>query len=496
MKNDYPVGIFWFDMSKPELSEDEEGQGKKLTEPSLITKVRDLFKSEPQLRTNIKIPDGLTPLDTMRFCWQNLSSDGDVLLVLDDVEKFSHINDGWLISDNRFKALITSRERNLGACITNIPLAELPPKYAFELLKKIVGDDDSRVEKEKAIAEEICKYLGYLPLAIELVGLYLKDDLHLTLVKLQERLDIADKSLNPESFEELGFITAKRTVIAAFDLSWQKLTPSSKELALILSLLASANIPVDLAELITKEIGWSEELFIESRKQLANLYLLKKTSEELQVFHPLIWDFFRHKLKSLGCESEWRKAIAKALVAKLNQLEHPLTQQKIDAFVSLISHIQEIYPHLLSVAGEKYFEHLGFIHPDQEGFEEAELLDQMVLGIKLHMLGGTHQSVANSSNNVARKLYFRGQYSEAEKYYKKALAVFPPGEENVAAAKIGSNLAKLYEVQGRFTEAKPLIENLYKIQLKMFGHSHPVTLTTLGRLIAVHEAISKNQSKR
>ncbi|BAZ41010.1 NB-ARC domain-containing protein [Calothrix sp. NIES-4101] len=69
-------------------------------------------------------------------------------------------------------------------------------------------------------ARELCKWLGYLPLGIELVGRYIKKKPpHFTLGKMLELLQqqrLQQEAINPQ---QKGLSTAQRGVLAAFELS-------------------------------------------------------------------------------------------------------------------------------------------------------------------------------------------------------------------------------------------------------------------------------------
>jgi hypothetical protein len=70
--------------------------------------------------------------------------------------------------------LLTTREE-LGRPVEHLALDKLQPEAALDLLTSLVGVQ--RIQQESDIAEQLCEWLDYLPLGLELVGRYLERDL-------------------------------------------------------------------------------------------------------------------------------------------------------------------------------------------------------------------------------------------------------------------------------------------------------------------------------
>ena len=91
----------------------------------------------------------------------------------------------------------------------------LSAEEALELFKKLIGE--KKVNKEFYSAQELCKWLGYLPLGIELVGRYIKKKPpHFTLKKMLEQLQeqrLHQDAMNPQ---QKGLRTAQLGVLDAF----------------------------------------------------------------------------------------------------------------------------------------------------------------------------------------------------------------------------------------------------------------------------------------
>jgi hypothetical protein len=151
----------------------------------------------------------------VEWCWQNWQpAEGLVLVVLDDITDLKDWKNcqQLLPTDNRFRVLITTRLRNLDADIQELPLDVLLPDKALQLLTDLVGERRvSRNVETQNFASSLCQWLGYLPLGLQLVARYLREDPDLSLAEMLQRLQaqqLDDEAINPTT----------RGVKAAFEL--------------------------------------------------------------------------------------------------------------------------------------------------------------------------------------------------------------------------------------------------------------------------------------
>ena len=165
----------------------------------------------------------------MRFCWQHWfkNEQDQALIIFDDLRRYEQIKD-YLPSqgEKRFKVIITTRNENLSATIQSLHLDILDEDSALDLLRSYITD--GRFDQQLEQAKFLCRDLGYLPLALELVARLLKRRKNWTIEQVRARLlekGLADQSLqkNPNFDAEM---TAKNGVKAAFDLSWEALGSS------------------------------------------------------------------------------------------------------------------------------------------------------------------------------------------------------------------------------------------------------------------------------
>lgn len=276
-KGRYPGGVCWLQLREKNLA-------------------KQLLIFAPEL--GLTVPDSLTQEQKVRWCWRNWQPpEGRVLVVLDDVASYDtvapHLPSEF---EARFQFVITTRLQHLGASIQQFPLDLLSPEAALDLLRSLTGPE--RIEAESKTATELCQWLEYLPLGLELVGYYLREEgcsiaeLLAELQKRRKRVLRHPALTNPDPT-----MTAKYGVKAAFDLTWEHLDIDARFLGAYLSLFAA--VPIRW-ELIVRPGEVNDETYEEmktARRKLIRFSLLKKVGQLFE-FHPLIREFFAEKRDS------------------------------------------------------------------------------------------------------------------------------------------------------------------------------------------------------
>lgn len=173
-------------------------------------------------RFKADLPANLSTQQMVTACWQQWKyQTKNVLLIFDDISSLNKDIQSYLPPKDlvSLRVLMTSRETPDKDIAEKLELQVLSEAAAVDLLAAIIGQ--ARIDAEPEQAKLLCYELGYLPLALELVGYYLDDedyqDLSLLAMygKLQEK--IKHSSLSPEQVP--GGMQAKRNLQAAFDLS-------------------------------------------------------------------------------------------------------------------------------------------------------------------------------------------------------------------------------------------------------------------------------------
>ncbi|MEH2313951.1 MAG: tetratricopeptide repeat protein [Nostoc sp.] len=438
-----------------------------------------------ELKFNRITPDDWESADRLRYCWQNWQQ-GEVLLVFDNVTDYKKQVQPYLPPESpRFKVLLTTREK-FDRTLPQLRLGVLKPLAAMKLLKSLV--DRERLKSEPWVAREICKFLGYLPLALELVGRYLDTMPDLSLETLLKRLE--KKRLEHEAIAKTNQLMHYEYGVAeAFGLSWEQLDENAQRLGCRLSLYALADIPL-LVETI--EDDDEQELWEKAIAQLRKLHLIQWQSKGIYRLHPLIRQFFQMKLDE-SSEADKLKTIFAALMLEVaKQIPPQPNREDILNLTPFISHIAEVAIHLSQYLSDEDliwpFTSLGWFYEGQGLYQQAEPWLQLCEKFTKNRLGLEHPHVATSLNNLAGLYVSTGRYNEAEPLFGQALELRKRllGEEHTDVAASLNNIAELYRLTGRYSKAEVLFKQALELNRRLLGEEHPDVATNLNNLALLY----------
>ncbi|WP_309232612.1 tetratricopeptide repeat protein [Cylindrospermum sp. FACHB-282] len=426
--------------------------------------------------------------------WQHWQPpEGLVLVVLDDVTDLGNCRD-FLPKTNRFRLLMTTRLRNLDANIQEILLDVLSSTEALQLFTAIAGE--KRVKKEPETAKELCAWLGYLPLGLELVGRYLaKKPPHWTLAKMLQRLKaqrLEDEAINPELHKTLS--TAQRGLKAAFELSWLELEPMTQSIAEFLSLFAPDIFVWEWVESATNLLNWNTADVETANDKLYERHLIQFVEDTADGYkiHPLIREFLQTKLTASPQAEELKQAFASVFVDIAKEIPESPTQEFIKSVKNAIPHLAEVAQNMTAAISDETlilpFVGLGKFYEAQGLYQLAESWREQSVSVVKSRLGEEHSYVAASFNNLAALYEFQGRYKEAEHLYLKALELSQRllGEEHPDVASSYNNLAYLYDSQGKYTEAEHLYLKSLKLRQRLLGDEHPDVASSFSNLAYIY----------
>ncbi|BBD62594.1 NB-ARC domain-containing protein [Nostoc sp. HK-01] len=437
---------------------------------------------------DLKPPEEFDLPAQVQYCWRNWR-EGNVLLVVDDVTDYQQVKPYLQGVSSRFKVLMTTRKK-LGVAIKQLSLDVLQPDAALELLRSLLAETPERIERELDVANQLCEWLGYLPLGLELVGRYLARKPDLSLSKMMGRLK--EKRLEqPATVNPQADMTAQRGIKAAFELSWQELAEDDKLLGCVLSLFAAAPIPWNLVEQCLTEKDEDELEEIRDDK-LLNLHLLQRKGEGIYQLHPLLREFFQSKFTGLEQAEEFKRSFCQVIVAVAKKIPQTPTLEEINAVSLAIAHIAEVANNLIQDVSDEDliwpFVGLSRFYEGQGLYTQAEPWNQKCLSTLQNRLGEEHPNVATSLNNLAELYRSQGRYSQAEPLYIQALALWRKllGEEHPDVPQGLNNLAALYYSQGRYSQAEPLYIQALALWRKLLGEEHPDVAQGLNNLAELY----------
>ncbi|MGJ5630688.1 tetratricopeptide repeat protein [Nostoc sp. CALU 1950] len=438
-----------------------------------------------ELEFKLIAPDDWELPDRLRYCWQNWQQ-GEILLVFDDVTDYKTQVQPYLPPESpRFKVLLTTR-LGFDRTLPQLPLGVLKPLAAMKLLKSLV--DRERLKSEPWVARKICTFLGYLPLALELVGRYLDTMPDLSLDKLLKRLE--KKRLEHEAIAKANpLMLYEYGVAEAFVLSWEQLDENAQRLGCWLSLFALADIPFSVEGIEDDE---EQELWEKAIAELRKLHLIQWQSKGIYRLHPLIRQFFQMKLDESSNADEVKTAFVAQMVEVAKRIPQQPNREDIFNFTPHIPHLTEVATHLSRYISEEDliepFTRLGYFFQGQGFYEQAQpWLQQCEVVIK-NRLGLEHPYVAANLNNLARLYRYQGRYNEAKPLIKQALELTQSlvGDNHPAIAISLNNLAGLYESTGCYNQAEPLYQQALELTQSLLGDNHPLIAASLNDLAGLY----------
>jgi tetratricopeptide (TPR) repeat protein len=165
-----------------------------------------------------------------------------ILVIIDNVSTHEHAA-LLLPSDGINAAIVTSRDRLCMLKARQLSLDVLTPEAAIAVLDQILRvahPGDTRIRDYPADAALIAELCGRLPLALQITGALLADDLARPLVAMATDLSEAGSRLDELQYEDIA-------VAAAFDLSYQRLDPELARLFRLLPVNPGPYISTDTA---------------------------------------------------------------------------------------------------------------------------------------------------------------------------------------------------------------------------------------------------------
>jgi Flp pilus assembly protein TadD len=431
----------------------------------------------------------------VKACWQQWKYQTEnVLLIFDDISSLNKDIESYLPPKDlvSLRVLMTSRETPDKRIAEKLELQVLSEAAAVDLLASIIGQE--RIDAEPKEAKLLCYELGYLPLALELVGYYLDDEDYqdLSLLAMGDKLreKVKHPSLSPEQVP--GGIQAKRGLQAAFDLSWEELKPEAQYLACVLAAFAPSPIRWDLVIKIYQQL--QGELFnhdnLKDRwlKSLRKLHLVITVDKDIYNLHLLIHDYFYEQLKQHLNFSQIKQAFCDVFALVASNIDQ---STNLETFNLIEPHLKKMIAWCETKENIEFtgsLNGLALLYDSQGRYNDAEPLYLQSLDIRKRQLGNDHPDVATILNNLAGLYESQGRYNDAEPLYLQSLDIRKRqlSNDHPDVATSLNNLAQLYYSQGRYNDAEPLLLQSLDIRKRQLGNDHPHVAQSLNNLAQLY----------
>lgn len=419
------------------------------------------------------IPDEGDLKDLLPRCWSQWPATTNppdpVLLILDDLignaEGYIAEQELCLGLPKRFHRLITQREDAPTGSMA-IDLEVLDPDSARQLLQIQSGEQGvQRIAAERDAADALCAQVGFLPLALVLLGAHLAALPDLTMQQLLNSLK--DKGAAATFLQQARpELAASRGVVESMLVSFEPLPKEAKELAILLAVMGPALIPWALAERC-----WDSEpdetetnRLRDASAVLLRSNLLERQQPGLYKLHPLVRQFLLLK----GQEDE------QLLTRCHRQLAEAITEicKEVDEKPSLsnLRDVEYYVPHVEEVA-EAYSEHIS------------------------------NDNLVWPCTSLGRICKSQGLYQDALKWRQLCCEQIRNrqglGPEDEAMATALDNLGQLHIDMGNLQPAEDAIREALRIDRRIFGRQHPkiaIRLNSLAQVLQDQEKL--NEARR
>ncbi|ABX04897.1 tetratricopeptide repeat protein [Herpetosiphon sp.] len=450
------------------------------------------------------------------------------LLIFDNCEQ------QWIFESYRpgpqsgCRVLMTSRNAVWSSSnVRAIAIDLLTPAESRQMLQKLAP----RVTD--AEADDLAKLVGYLPLALHVMGVALGTlEPSLPVANYYQRVQqalVAELETSANTLQNLHRSPTNHqwSVVATVRVSYGLLKRSYQDeaklrhLLLLLACCApNAPIPIDLLVRATEQDsatvgGWLYVLrqsgfFDHDPPQLHPL--MREAIRIIEAEHyPNAANIMTAALVAEGKDAheKWQREAMLALVPHLSAChETEKTKQgytgNVLAIIAQINQRQgnyrqaeqsmrEVLEYEIAVYGYEKQEvittqhNLANILYDQGLYIEALNLFQEILTIEQQILDAEHPHILATKHELARVLQAQGEYAQALELYQTVLASNQRvlGTDHPSTLASQHNIASVFLAQGDYIQAQELYQTVFTIQQRVLGENHPSTLAAQHELARV-----------
>ena len=290
----YPDGIFWLAL----------GQTPNLV--ALQTSLAiDLGEANPHFTDEAAGKDALGRLLQNRRC----------LIVLDDIWQLAHYNRAFDVLGDHSQLLLTTRDNSIANRLSAYqhPLEELDPPQALALLRQWTGLDEL-----PPVAPAVARECGYLPLALAMVGAYLRDKpqrWQRVLDKLQTA-DLEKHKINRQllpGYQYQLFQAVQVSLEALEDIGDIDAADAQQRYLDFAVFPEDTPVPETVLATLWQPLGLDEDDTEELLDELVDKSLLRWNDQGRLYLHDLQYDYIRKRVEDLpALHGRWLEAYRQA----------------------------------------------------------------------------------------------------------------------------------------------------------------------------------------
>jgi tetratricopeptide (TPR) repeat protein len=392
--------------------------------------------------------------------------------------------------------LVTSRIAQWSAGIETHELDVLDEEAGVAFLLERTGDRRKVTMTDDTDARALAKEVDGLALALE-QSAALISKLRVSFAEYLLRWRARESKLR-EWHDEL-LMKYPRSVAVTWNTSFEQLGAASRALLNCLCWFASEPVPRTVFDSIAaQEAIASRDVALDAESETEDV---EDAIAELASFSLLKWekgnDAFRmHRLVAeIMRERESKEIRKKSLRAALAIVNAWVPDDPPPQDVRSWNRWNPIRPHAEAIVAAADIEGLDTLSTRLMGglarylrargvWDDAERLYRRALAIDLQGYGPDHPSVATHLNDLAQVLQATNRLAEAEPLMRRVLAIDTkrdgPDHPNVAIDL--ANLALLLKATNRSAEAEPLMRRALEIDEQSYGPDHPDVAIDLANL--------------
>jgi tetratricopeptide (TPR) repeat protein len=430
---------------------------------------------------------------------QWLATHNGWLLILDNADDIPMLRE-FLPGGHEGCVLLTTRAQATGI-YQRIEIKKMQPEDGALLLlrrAKLMEEQaglDEVSKSERSLAETISCEMDGLPLALDQAGAFIEE----TPSSLAEYWQFYQLERTTLLGERGELAIDHESVSITFSLAFEKVlerNPIAADLIRVSAFLAPDAIPEEIFTLGAAELG--ENLSGLVNKPLDFVKVIAEAGRFSLIYrNPTHKTFDIHRLVQSVLKAEMdedsRHLWAKRTVCAVTQVFPNAEYANWRDCDRLLPHARvtinwiKQYGFELETAA-LLLSRTGYYLKERGQYSEAEPLYKKALELLQRLLGEEHPDVATSYNNLAGLYKSQGRYSEAEPLYKKTLELRQRllGEEHPDVATSYNNLALLYYYQGRYSEAEPLYKKALELRQRLLGEEHPDVATSYNNLALLY----------
>ena len=497
--------IIWVDASSPK----SVIQSYKIIAQKILKDQSYNLDDEDTIRLQVQ--------DALRY-W-----DGQWLMVFDNYDNprafQGHSIRDYLPSGRSGRTLFTSRHQDSARLGHKIDASTMTENESLKLLLQRLPLN----EVESTHGRKIVSTLGYLALAIDQAGAYIRArslDLKDFIQHYHDRKEVVLQEI-PDEWEYSRTIDDEQRetrlrIFTTWELSFKQIRGQEREVKdkehflTLAAFFDAGNVSEryfqayfdksnpEWMRIFSSGDRWDSYKLGDVLSEFQKLSLLQTESRMNEghfiSIHPVICDWIKLR-QSSGMQPKFATELTKALTDYLEETDVDLlsletrleTLRHIDSCIVSDRKLSQssgetlvCLPHASSLFARFY--------GDQGRYNEAEDLCRRALAGNKEKLGATDLATLGIMHDLANILSIQGQLEEAESLYSQVLVESETslGEEHIETLLVLENLAVNYSRQGRNNEAESSLKRALKGNEESLGLTHSTTLTTVKNLAAVY----------